>query len=93
MITRNWIKSSLRFMRPFDFSVRVPEKRILVLDGSERLCLAAGFIMIREATEDTILQMPNPVGQEGTTPLPVAKGTHVIVDMVGVREWFSVILC
>ncbi|KIK06373.1 hypothetical protein K443DRAFT_674356 [Laccaria amethystina LaAM-08-1] len=45
----------------------------------------AGFIMIREATEDTVLQIPNPVGQEGTTPLPVAKGTQVIVDMVGVQ--------
>jgi hypothetical protein len=64
-----------------------------MFDGFERLDLAAGFIMIREATEDTVLQIPNPVGQEGTTPLPVAKGTQVIVDMVGVRESFSVILC
>lgn len=32
MITRNWIKSSLHFMRPFDFFVRIYEKPDLVLD-------------------------------------------------------------
>lgn len=45
----------------------------------------AGFVLIREATEDTTIQIPNPVGQEGTTPIPVAKGTQVIVDMIGVQ--------
>ncbi|KAG6898860.1 hypothetical protein C0993_003485, partial [Termitomyces sp. T159_Od127] len=46
----------------------------------------AGHILIREATEDTVLQIPNPLGQEGTTPFPVPKGVQVMVDMIGVRE-------
>ncbi|KAG6812865.1 hypothetical protein H0H92_015793 [Tricholoma furcatifolium] len=45
----------------------------------------AGHIMIREATEDTVLQIPNPPGQEGTTAFPVPKGVQVMVDMVGVQ--------
>ena len=39
--------------------------------------LAAGYIMIREAFEDTMLQIPNPVGEEGSRTLPVPKGTQV----------------
>lgn len=60
--------------------------------------------MIREATEDTILTVPNPPGEDGFTTIPVQKGAQVImalllqqnlltgfqlvVDMVGVRECF-----
>jgi hypothetical protein len=43
--------------------------------------------MIREAREDTVLQIPNPVGAEGNTTVPVQKGVWVVVDMVGVREY------
>ncbi|KAF9544260.1 cytochrome P450 [Agrocybe pediades] len=45
----------------------------------------SGFIMIREAHRDTTLQLPNPVGQEGHTTIPIPKGTQVIVDMIGVQ--------
>lgn len=38
--------------------------------------------MIREAKEDTVLQIPNPVGQEGTTSLPVPKGVQVNISPV-----------
>ncbi|KAF8068990.1 cytochrome P450 [Lyophyllum atratum] len=43
----------------------------------------AAHIMLREATEDTVLHLPNPVGQEGTTPLAIQKGTNIVLDMVG----------
>lgn len=43
---------------------------------SERFS-AAGHLMIREATEDTIIRIPNPVGQEGTTTMPIPKGLTV----------------
>jgi len=33
--------------------------------------------MIREADEDTVLQIPNPPGQEGSTAFPVPKGLQV----------------
>ncbi|KAJ7468034.1 cytochrome P450 [Mycena latifolia] len=45
----------------------------------------AGHVLIREATEDTVLTVPNPVGEEGSTTIPIPKGTQVMVDMVGVQ--------
>lgn len=45
----------------------------------------AGFVMIREAQEDTVLQIPNPPGVEGSTPMPIWKGVQIVVDMVGVQ--------
>ncbi|KAF8155579.1 cytochrome P450 [Crassisporium funariophilum] len=37
----------------------------------------AGHILIREATEDTTLQIPNPHGQEGVTTIAVQKGVQI----------------
>ncbi|KAF8914778.1 cytochrome P450 [Mucidula mucida] len=45
----------------------------------------AGHLLIREATKDTVLQIPNPLGQDGFTSLPVPKGGQIVVDMVGVQ--------
>jgi cytochrome P450 len=47
--------------------------------------LPGGHLMIREAVEDTILEIPKPHGQVGTTMIPVPKGLQVIIDMVGVH--------
>jgi hypothetical protein len=33
--------------------------------------------MFREATEDTVLEIPNPVGQSGFTPMAIPKGMTV----------------
>lgn len=49
--------------------------------------VAAAYLMVREAHEDTVLHIPNPVGHEGTTSVPIPKGTQVVVDMIGVREY------
>jgi hypothetical protein len=38
---------------------------------------AAAYLSIREATEDIVLTLPNPVGEEGSTTMRVAKGTQV----------------
>jgi len=46
----------------------------------------SGHIMIRQASEDTVVQMPNPRGQEGTIAVPIAKGQVVVIDMVGVQR-------
>jgi hypothetical protein len=43
-------------------------------------------MMVREAFEDTVLEIPNPDGEEGSKIVPVPKGTQVLVDMIGVRE-------
>ncbi|KAJ7927562.1 cytochrome P450 [Mycena leptocephala] len=45
----------------------------------------AGHVLIREATEDTVLTIPNPVGEEGSKTIPIPKGTEIMVDMVGVQ--------
>ncbi|KAF8816637.1 cytochrome P450 [Phlegmacium glaucopus] len=45
----------------------------------------SGNVLLREAAEDTVLEIPNPHGQEGTTTIPVPKGVQVIVDLVGVQ--------
>lgn len=49
----------------------------------------SAFVLMREAAEDTILQIPNPPGQEGTAPLAVKKGVNVIVDLIGIRKSLS----
>jgi hypothetical protein len=36
--------------------------------------------MIREADEDTVLQVPNPPEQGGVTPLPIPKGVQVCMN-------------
>ena len=45
--------------------------------------------MMRKASEDTVLNIPNPHGQEGSYSLPVAKGTWVATDVIGIREFSS----
>ncbi|KAJ7485307.1 cytochrome P450 [Mycena latifolia] len=44
-----------------------------------------GHALVREATEATVLTIPNPVGEEGSTTIPIPKGTQITVDMVGVQ--------
>ncbi|KAL0570941.1 hypothetical protein V5O48_011025 [Marasmius crinis-equi] len=44
------------------------------------------YIMLRKATDDHVLDIPNPRGQEGTQPLPVPKGFLAVVDMVGIHR-------
>ncbi|KAF8138090.1 cytochrome P450 [Mycena galopus ATCC 62051] len=45
----------------------------------------AGHILIREATENTVLTIPNPVGEEGDKTIPIPKGTQIMLDMIGVQ--------
>jgi len=47
--------------------------------------LPGGHLLIREATEETVLEIPKPHGQVGTTLILVPKGLQVIIDMVGVH--------
>ncbi len=39
--------------------------------------LAPGHVLIREASKDTVINVPKPVGQEGTIPIPIPKGFQV----------------
>ncbi|KAF9482311.1 cytochrome P450 [Pholiota conissans] len=49
----------------------------------------AGYILIREAFEDTVLQIPNPVGEEGSKSIPIPKGTTVsILHLLKIRSTY-----
>lgn len=39
--------------------------------------VAAAYAFVREATKDTFLTVPNPHGIEGTTSIPLMRGTTV----------------
>ncbi|KJA21393.1 hypothetical protein HYPSUDRAFT_42029 [Hypholoma sublateritium FD-334 SS-4] len=41
------------------------------------------YIMLREASEDTILQISKPKGEEGVMSLPISKGTQIVLDLIG----------
>ncbi|KAF8644316.1 hypothetical protein AX16_008524 [Volvariella volvacea WC 439] len=43
----------------------------------------SGQNFVREAAEDMVIQVPNPVGQEGYTSVTIPKGTWVVCDMIG----------
>jgi len=45
----------------------------------------AGHALVREATEDTVLTIPNPVGEEGSRTVPIPKGTQINGDMIGLQ--------
>ncbi|THU93650.1 cytochrome P450 [Dendrothele bispora CBS 962.96] len=55
----------------------------------------AGHVMVRKATEDTVLNVPPPRNQDQQDqqdtseskliPMPIPKGTDVIIDMIGVQ--------
>ncbi|KAK7044658.1 cytochrome P450 [Favolaschia claudopus] len=59
--------------------------KVLAIFYEAARMLPAGYVLIREATDDTVLTVPNPVGEEGSQNIPIVKGTQIIVDMVGVQ--------
>lgn len=40
-------------------------------------------VMIREATEDTVLNIPNLPGEKGPKTVVMPKGSQVTIDLVG----------
>ncbi|KAL0960014.1 hypothetical protein HGRIS_011664 [Hohenbuehelia grisea] len=60
-------------------------KKVLAAFYEALRMFPAGHILIREAQEDTVLTIPNPVGEEGSKTIPIPKGLHVNVDMIGVQ--------
>ncbi|KAJ7634851.1 cytochrome P450 [Roridomyces roridus] len=77
------LASFVSFANEFDDYSKL-DKVLAIFYEAARMFPAA-HVMIREATEDTVLTIPNPVGQEGSQTIPIAKGTAVTVDMVGVQ--------
>ncbi|KAJ7892769.1 cytochrome P450 [Mycena olivaceomarginata] len=47
--------------------------------------IPAAHVLIREAMEDTVLTVPNPLGEEGSQTIHIPKGTEITLDMVGVQ--------
>ncbi|KAF9485606.1 cytochrome P450 [Pholiota conissans] len=44
------------------------------------------YVMIREATKDTILKVPTGPHNEETSIVPIPKGMKIMVDMVGIQN-------
>jgi len=59
--------------------------KVLAIFYEATRMIPAGHVLIREAAEDTVLAVPNPVGEEGSRTIPIPKGTEIILDMVGVQ--------
>jgi cytochrome P450 len=55
----------------------------------------SAYILIREASEDTILHVPmmNKDGKTIETSMPIPKGTTLVGDMVGMRKLRFYSLC
>ncbi|PPQ69426.1 hypothetical protein CVT24_001475 [Panaeolus cyanescens] len=61
------------------------EKVLAVFYEALRL-YPAGHILIREASEDTVLDIPKPHGQEGNITIPVEKGVQVSLNFFRVGQ-------
>jgi hypothetical protein len=59
----------------------VSESKALAHTRSLHWVTAAGYVMIRESTEDTTLTFLD--ASKGTVQVPVSKGTGLVVDVVG----------
>ncbi|KAK2462366.1 hypothetical protein APHAL10511_005672 [Amanita phalloides] len=44
-----------------------------------------GFVLIRQAVQDTVFKVQNPACQDGLTTLPIRKGTMVIANIIGLQ--------
>ncbi|KAF8138095.1 cytochrome P450, partial [Mycena galopus ATCC 62051] len=59
--------------------------KVLAIFYEATRMIPAGHGVIREAGEDTVLTVQNPVGEEGTKTIPIPKGTEIVLDMIGVQ--------
>ena len=50
--------------------------------------IAPGHVLVREAAEDTVLEIPKPHGQVGTTTIPVPKGVQVSLVIIKLFFYF-----
>ncbi|PFH48659.1 hypothetical protein AMATHDRAFT_49320 [Amanita thiersii Skay4041] len=58
------------------------------LPASMKQCrhFPSGYLLVREAKEDTTLIIPNPPGKEGSTIMPIPEGLEIMVDMTGLQH-------
>ncbi|KAJ3832287.1 cytochrome P450 [Lentinula raphanica] len=79
------IKEVVGYLRDPEFDDYHKLNKVLAAFFEAVRLFPSGHLMIREAGEDTVIQVPNPRGQEGATSLTVPKGQAVVIDMVGVH--------
>ena len=51
--------------------------------------VASAHLLLREVGEDTVLEIPKPHGQVGTTIIPVPKGAQVISHRIPFENVFN----
>jgi hypothetical protein len=54
--------------------------------------VASAHILLREAGEDTVLEIPKPHGQVGTTMIPVPKGAQVISYRIPLKMFLTMLV-
>ncbi|KAJ3973688.1 cytochrome P450 [Lentinula raphanica] len=79
------IKEVVGYVRDPEFDDYHKLNKVLAAFFEAVRLFPSGHLIIREAREDTVIQVPNPRGQEGATSLTVPKGQAVVIDMVGVH--------
>jgi hypothetical protein len=72
---------------PFDAYESLPKTRAALVEALRMY--PAGNILIRESTEDSVLQIPhtNGDGSKEEKSMHIPKGTPIIIDMIGMRKY------
>ncbi|KAJ7359260.1 cytochrome P450 [Mycena albidolilacea] len=79
------IMSVLGADRDPDYSDYLKLDKVLAIFYEATRMTPPGHALIRQATEDTVLTVQNPMGEEGSKNIPIPKGTEITLDMVGVQ--------
>ncbi|KAF5368657.1 hypothetical protein D9757_010213 [Collybiopsis confluens] len=79
------IKDVVGFDRDPEFDDYNRLNKVLAVFFEAIRLFPSGHIMPRQASEDVIIQVPNPRGQEGTHTMLIPKGQEVAIDVVGLR--------
>ena len=73
-------RKSLFFFCLFNYNLSFldfPKIIFLFRKNGLYIYIAPGHLLIREAAEDTVLEIPKPHGEVGTTTIPIRKGVQV----------------
>ena len=54
--------------------------------------VASGHLLVREAAEDTVLEIPKPHGQVGTTIIPIPKGVQVTSYRIPLKTFLAMVV-
>ena len=71
---------------------RKPEPFFVIVKLFISPLVASGHLLVREAAEDTVLEIPKPHGQVGTTIIPIPKGVQVTSFMIPLKTFLAMVV-